>query len=158
MKNVKFLALSLSLLLCLFLAYGCSDDDDDNGVGPINNNIPSELVGTWNWVSTTIDGVPQTFPNISYTDTSQTGSVTFNSNNTWSSAEYYNSIVVFTQSGTCTNNGHTLTTVRTMIQGVPENPPDTFNMDWVVASNTLILTQMAIMPSDTMVAIATYSK
>ena len=154
MKLPKLLLAISTFLLLLVMLPGCGDD---NSTGP-NTNIPTELVGTWWWTSGTVNGDPQTFLEVSFTDTSQTGSVTFSSGNTWNSEEYYNQIVVWTQSGTCSNSGNNLSVTRTMENGTPVDPPDVQSFQWEVIGTSLILSDMEVFMNDTIVFIQTYTK
>jgi hypothetical protein len=154
MTLTKATMIAIFLLLATILVMGCGDD---NSTGP-NNNTSAELIGTWLWVSGTINGDPVTFPQISFTDSSQTGDVTFNAGNTWSSNEYYADTVVWTQSGTCSSNGNNLTVNQTMENGVAVDPPEVQTMQWEVIGPTLIISDMEVFMEDTIVVIQTYTK
>jgi hypothetical protein len=151
------LVVGLLLLLSLFIYFGCSDDDDDN---PTNSSdpVPSALVGTWWFDSATINGVPATLDDLSFTDTAQTMSITFNSDRTWSSAEYYNDIMVFSQSGTFTVKSDTLNVTRTMIDGTPVEPPESYKAAYLVNSNNLTLTQVEVIFSEPFVIVSMFTK
>jgi hypothetical protein len=141
----------------MFIYFGCSDDDDDN---PTNSTdpVPSALVGTWWFDSATANGVPITLDELSFSDTAQTMSMTFTSNRTWSSAEYYNGIVVFSQSGTFTVKGDTLNVTRTMLDGAPVEPPESFEATYSIVGNRLYLTQEEIIGSEPFVFISMFTK
>jgi hypothetical protein len=155
--KARRLVVGILLLLSLFIYFGCSDDDDDN---PTNSTdpVPSALVGTWWFDSASINGVPATLDDLSFTDTSQTMSITFNSDRTWSSAEYYNDIEVFSQSGTFTVNGDTLTVTRTMMDGAPINPPESYKATYSISSNELTLRQEEVIITDPYVIVSMFTK
>jgi hypothetical protein len=140
----------------LLFAAGCGDDDE-NPTGP-DQNTPAELVGTWEWTVTSENGVPQyDFAQYSFTDTSTSQQITFNSGGTWETREYYNDQgPVYTRNGTCYDTDSLYVTV-TNDNGTPVNEgPD--GASWLVVGNTLTLGQSVIMPSDTLIIMSIYTK
>jgi len=155
MKSFK-LMIAFIAILPILIVIGCSDDDKTNN--PVYTT-PASLVGTWWYLSATLDGEPVlSFAEISHTDTSQTGSTTFNANATWSGAEYYEDVIVFTQSGTLIPKGDTLNITRTIYNGSPAPANDTFSYMWNVTGDTLSLTSTIYAPTDTAIVMALYVK
>jgi hypothetical protein len=143
------------LLLTLLIGIGCGDDDKK--ITNPEYTIPSNLVGTWWYHSGTQDGVPiGSFAEISMTDTSQAGSVTFHSNDTWNSAETYNSQVVFTRSGTLWVKSDTLKIIMKITNGIPEPTIDTSSGIWNITGDTLILMNEIDLGSDTFTVVIKY--
>ncbi len=147
----------MQIIILLFLAIGAGcGGDDDNGTGP-TTTIPASLVNLWWYHSATQDGVPiSSFAEISFTDTSQIGSLTINSNATWSTTEYYNSQVVFTRGGTLAVNGDTLKATTTTENGSPVPPEQETPSLWEVTGDTLTLSYEIDMVVDTVIVIVKY--
>ena len=143
------------ILSFLVIGMGCGGDDD-KASNPVNT-VPASLVNTWWYNSGTQDGVPiSSFAEVSFTDTSEAGSLTINSNATWSGTETYNSQVVFTQSGTLVVKGDTLKITRTTMDGSPAPAHDTSSSLWNVTADTLRVTNELDLGDDTIIVIVKY--
>lgn len=154
MRIPKF-AIGLATIVAALFFFGCGDDDNPSNPG--GGTIPAQIVGTWWWNSATVDGVPMTFQELSFTDSSDAQSLTFNSNGTYSSAEFYQSTSVWTQSGTFSGRQDTLIITKTMENGAPITPDTEWGI-WEVSGDTLIWSREAIIITDTIMVIARYLK
>jgi len=133
MKNVVAF---LGLTACLVFAVvpGCSD----KGTNP----VPTELIGTWWYVSSSMDGVPDaSYSEVANTQYGDTASVIFNSDRTWVNYEYDDTQnLVFTQSGTYSADADSLTMTTILRAGAPVNPPRVQTAAYVVAGITMTMT------------------
>jgi len=153
--KTSMLMMGFILLLSLMIGIGCGDDDKK--ITNPDYTIPPSLVGTWSYHSAARDGVPiATFAEISMTDTSQAGSVTFHSNDTWNSAETYNSQVVFTRSGTLSVKSDTLKITAKITNGIPEPTNDTASSVWNITGDTLTIMSEIDHLSDTITVVIKY--
>jgi hypothetical protein len=154
---LRSLILSAVLLTIACLGIGCGDDD--KAVNPPAETTPTALVGTWWYASGTQDGVPiPSFAEVSFTDSSQAGSVSFTSNATWNTREYYNSQIVYTRSGTLRARGDTLKITTLIDNGEPQPANDTSSSIWDVVGDSLWLTSQAVVFNDTIIIIVRYTK
>ena len=153
--KISALMTGFILLLSLLIGIGCGDDDKK--ITNPDYTIPASLVGTWAYHSGTQDGVPfPSFAEISMTDTSQAGSVTLHSNDTWNSTETYNSQVVFTRSGTLRVKSDTLKIIAKITNGIPEPTIDTGFSVWNITGDTLTLMSEIDLVSDTITIVIKY--
>jgi len=155
---MKILRLMIGLIILLAFFIGISCGDDKKVTNPVETT-PASLVGTWWYDSGTVDDVPiASFAQISFTDTSEAGFVTFGANRVWNAGETYDTQTVFTQSGTLTTKADTLTITRLVLNGNPAEPHDTSSSLWHVSGDTLRLTDEIIVGPETLVMIAYYLK
>ena len=130
--------LNLVVLVCLLACLGCGDDDPAGPPPPAP--LPSELVGTWNITSWTLNGQPQPLVDVFEDPSSVSGTSTINSNRTFSSEERDGSgAVTYTDSGTLTVSGNQFTVTITMVNGSPITP-ESFSGMWAVSGNELTMT------------------
>ncbi|SYZ74008.1 exported hypothetical protein [Candidatus Zixiibacteriota bacterium] len=153
--SIMFLAITILLLIAIGL--GCGSDDKK--VTNPANTVPASLVGTWWFASATHNGIPYgSFAEISFTDTSETGAVTINANDTWSTKETYNDQIVYTRSGTIKVHGDTVKITVTVENGDPADADDTSSSAWNVNGTVLTLSARAIALNDTINIVSVYNK
>ncbi len=121
MSIVKNILIIGTAGLILLVAFGCGDDDSSTGPEP-SQNTPPELIGTWDWVSASANGVAvASFADVSFTDTSTSQELTFVAGGTWETREYYNGTgPVYARSGTCYDDDSLYITC-TNDNGTPES-------------------------------------
>lgn len=131
----------MAFMLLLTLIGACGKDK--NSTSPDNNsNVPAELLGTWNYQSATINGVPISLALILQWEVGtvaarftvyEDGSLTNEELND-------NGEVVWTEHGTITVSGDSATIALTSDNDGPINPPDTLSGTWQLDAGDLVLT------------------
>ncbi len=142
------------LTLCLILTpLGCSDKSS-------TNPVPPEFVGTWWYLTASLDGVPYaSYSEVANVEGGVAASVIFASNGTWNSEEYdADQNVIFTQSGTFSATADSLTLIKTMSGGNPLDNPVTVLGSYVIVSDVLTITHVVGPPGETHTLIEYWEK
>jgi hypothetical protein len=136
---MKSLLLRIAFIVAVTLLIIIACGKDHKSTNPAATT-PVELVGTWRFNSTMLNGVPiDSFQEVSHVDTAETGTVTFNSNASWDLHEYHSDVAVYAESGALMQHGDTLFIVTTAKNGHAVTPDDTTSAFWEVTSDTLSL-------------------
>jgi len=134
------LALVIIILIPFVFGIGCSDKSSNS-----NDDIPAELVGSWLYLSGTIDGEPMTPENYEYQSELATGhSITFNANGSYSGVEYDDGMnPVSTRSGTFRVKADSVYVTWTEIDGAPVSPAEEDDpLTYEISGSVLILTSV----------------
>jgi len=126
----------LLMIATCFIIAALSGCGDDNGTNP----VPSDLIGTWAWISATMDDVSMgTLEEVTEITGADSLSYTYNANRSWSGAVYDASMnPLTTASGTFSVKGDTLIMVISEEDGIAVEPPDADSILFTVTATTLV--------------------
>lgn len=129
--------LTLMLMFSALILISCKKDEANPAAGATN-----QLVGNWNPQSATVNGAAST-PAIALQWVNGTVAarlvVNANASFTYSEMDAANA-VLYSESGTFTTNGNSLTLTFTSANGQPVNPPVVRTRTWAIAGNQLTIT------------------
>jgi len=132
--------LNLVVLVCLLACSACGSDDP---IKPPLTPLPSELVGTRTLTSWTVNGQAQPLADLFEDQSSAYGTLTINSNRSYSAEEFdVSGNVTYSDSGSLTISGNRFTLTTTMVNGNPIRP-ETFGGTWDVSGAVLRMTQVS---------------
>jgi len=147
------ITLNLVVLVALLACLACGDDDPVASL-PQAQPLPSELVGTWDLTSWFLNDQIQPLADLFNHQSSVSGTMTIDSNRTYSSWELDGSDnVTFSDSGSLTVSGNKFTLTTTMENGSPV-PPESSSGTWAVNGDQLMMT--LVFDSET--AVITFTK
>ena len=138
MKTSRVLTALVSMTI-LIATIGCSKDKD-NPTGPdVVSSIPAGLVATWNYQSVTINGIPNSLPDVLDFDPGTIAArLTINSNGSFVYEETDSSgVVAWMERGTIAVSGNEFTSTTTSDSDGPVNPPFVEQGTYVLSLNRL---------------------
>jgi hypothetical protein len=133
------ITLNLVVLVCLLTCSACGSD---NPVKSSPTPLPSELVGTRTLTSWTLNGQVQPLGDVFEEQSSVTGTLTINSNRTYTAKEFdVSGNLTYSDSGSFTVSGNHFTLTTNMVNGSPITP-ETYGGTWEVSGHELLMTMV----------------
>jgi len=148
----KAIVLIMTTACALFAGLpGCGDKG--------TNSVPSELIGTWWYMSSTLNGDPYDWFGYYGGDFGDTTSTTYNADRSWTRIVYDESLsAVQTAEGYFSVKGDSLIVTTTTLDGSPLQDPIVMGYTYTVVDNQLTITLSAEVDGNTEITVITYIK